>query len=95
MPGPSSLQRTLDLARHDRPAALPVDFADHVMARLLPEPAIRPGTRPAEAFAMAAAIVLTAIAISLVARPREARSTPPPLAEFGGATGRTLFVVAP
>lgn len=94
MPGPSSLQRTLDLARHDRPAALPADFADHVMARL-PVPASLRAPRPIEAFAMAAAIVLTAVAISLVARPRDARSTPPPLAEFGGASGRTLFTVAP
>ena len=94
MPGPSSLQRTLDLARHDRPAALPADFADHVMARL-PGPATRRAPRPVEAFAMAAAAVLTAVAISLMARPREAPSGPPPLAEFGGASGRTLFVVAP
>jgi hypothetical protein len=94
MPGPSSLQRTLELARHDRPAALPADFADHVMARL-PGPATRRTPRPAEAFAMAAAIVITAIAISLAARPRDARATPPPLVEFGGASGRTLFVVAP
>lgn len=94
MPGPSSLQRTLDLARHDRPAALPADFADHVMARL-PVPATLRAPRPAEALAMAAAVVLTAVAISLMARPREAPSAPPPLAEFGGAAGRTLFVVAP
>jgi hypothetical protein len=94
MPGPSSLQRTLDLARHDRPAALPAHFADDVMARL-PGPATRPAPRPAEAFAMVAAIVLTAVAISLFARPRDARSTPPPLAEFAAASGRTLFTVAP
>ena len=94
MPGPSSLQHTLSRARHDRPATLPADFADHVMARLH-GPATRRAPRPAEALAMAAAIVLTAIAISLAARPRDARSTPPPLAEFGAASGRTWFVIAP
>jgi len=44
---------------------------------------------------MAAAVVLTAVAISLMARPREAPSGPPPLAGFAGTSGRTLFVVAP
>jgi hypothetical protein len=64
------------------------------MARL-PGPAARRAPRPAEALAMAAAIVLTAVAISLAARPRDAGSTPPPLAEFSASSGRTLFVVAP
>jgi len=94
MSGPSSLQHTLDRAWCDRPAALPADFADHVMARL-PGPATRRAPRPAEALAMAAAVVLTAVAISLMARPREAPSGPPPLAGFAGTSGRTLFVVAP
>lgn len=92
--GPSSLQHTLDRARHDHPAALPADFADGVMARL-PGSATRPKPHPAEALALAAAAVLTAVAISLVARPRDTGSAPPPLAEFSGASGRALFVVAP
>lgn len=91
MSGPSSLQHTLDLARHNRPAALPADFAASVIARL-PGPDSRRVLRPAEALAMAAAAVLTAVAISLVARPRDPGSIPPPLAEFGGVSGRTLFV---
>jgi hypothetical protein len=91
MSGPTSLQHTLERARHDRPAALPADFADQVMARL-PLSAARPASHPAEAFAMAAAVILTAVAISLIARPREAPSGPPPLAGFTGTSGRTLFV---
>lgn len=91
MSGPSSLQHALDLVRRDRPAALPAGFADGVIARL-PGPATRPAPRPAEAFAMAAAAVLTAVAISLAARPRDLRSSPPPLAEFAGTSGASLFV---
>ena len=91
MSGPSSLQHSLDLARHNRPAALPPNFADHVMARL-PGSVARTAPRPAETFAMAAAVVLTALAISLIARPREAPSSPPPLAGFTGTSSRTLFV---
>jgi hypothetical protein len=91
MSGPTSLQHTLERARHHRPAALPADFADQLMARL-PQSAARSPARPAEALAMAAAVVLTAVAISLMARPREAPSGPPPLAGFTGSSGRTLFV---
>jgi hypothetical protein len=94
MPGPSSLQHALDRARHDRhdrPAALPTDFADLVMARL-PRLAARLTPRPAELFAMATAAVLTAVAISHIARPLDTPASPPPLAGFAGSSGPTLFI---
>jgi hypothetical protein len=86
----SYLQHALDRARRARPAPLPADFAAGVVEHLFRRPSAAGWFRPADAFAMAAAVVLTAVAISLSIRPSDAG--PPPLPEFGGSP---ILFVAP
>lgn len=90
---PGSLEGALERARRERAGALPGDFAAGVMVCLERDAFMRhrPGLRFGVAAAIAAAIVLTAGAVSFWAGSRQESTAPPRLGMFGSPSEHSPF----